>query len=160
MKTYSEFRPTQFDVAGLGCNERQDWLVAPCATNRDAGTLQQSNWRVMVAELGKLDPNGHDHEEHRFGHWANGYFDLVLVRPGTECESFCESVENALADYPILDESDWSELQLETASALWEISSLRERVEYCQRARCSIFAARRDSVPEKVFNRWCDDDFC
>jgi hypothetical protein len=42
MQVYSEFRPSQFDCKGLGCEDQQDWLVAPVANNRDADSLQRS----------------------------------------------------------------------------------------------------------------------
>ena len=62
-----------------------------------------------------------------------------------------EDIENSLADYPILDEEHFSELEWEEKHEYWEACSIKERVELCRKARTSIFAARRDDeIPENV----------
>src|SRR5688572_9599267 len=98
MQTYSKFRPSGFDCAGLGCDDQQDWFVAPVATNRDAGCLQRSNWEVVTEDIRKAGDG--DCEIHRFGHWANGWFELMLIRPGSEAAKVAELWENALSEYP------------------------------------------------------------
>lgn len=118
MKKYSEWRPSGFDTAGLGLEDRQDWLVAPVAQNRDSDALERSNFRVVVRDLQKLDERDRETGEesfeiHRFGHWACGWFEIILVQPGSEAEKCCNDWEAALADYPIADESDFSELECE-----------------------------------------------
>lgn len=112
MKTYREFRPTGFDVAGLGCADRQTWLVAPCSTNRDADTLVRSNWDVQLKCVEECSTSD-DYETHEFGHWACGWFRLLLVRPGSPAETVCSQLEDKLADYPVLDESYYSELEFQ-----------------------------------------------
>ena len=52
MKRYSEFAPTGFDSAGAFLPDRQDWLVAPTAQNRDSETLDKSNFAVLLKEVG------------------------------------------------------------------------------------------------------------
>lgn len=157
MQTYKTFRPTGFDAAGLGCEDRQEWLVAPCGTNRDASILQESNWYVQNDELDKIDPEGADHEVHRFGHWACGWFEIVLVRPGSACAKACEENEAALSDYSILSDDDHSEREHEAVYKWWGEASLRERVELCSRARVNIMAARRiDDIPERVYDHMRD----
>ncbi len=113
MQRYSKFRPTSFDRSGLGCRDEQEWFVAPCSRNRDSGTLTESNWQVQLRELEAIDPDGNDHQVHSFGHWACGWFELVLVRPDSKCFELAEGLEGALSDYPILCEMHWSELELE-----------------------------------------------
>jgi len=85
MQRYCEFRPTNFDCHGLGLPERQDWLVVPVGHGRDSDTLAESNWAVAKQRLDNLDPHCLDHEIHRFGHWANGWFEIILVRPDSAC---------------------------------------------------------------------------
>lgn len=46
MKTYREFRPTAYDTAGLGLEDRQDWIVVPCSQTRDSGSYERSNFEV------------------------------------------------------------------------------------------------------------------
>ena len=127
MIPYSNYQPTGFDVRGLNLPDRQDWLVAPCGVNRDSDVLTRSNWRVQARELDKLDPKGEDHEAHRFGHWACGWFELVLLRPGSVCATEAQGWEDALSDYPILDESDFSDLEWQEAHEVWQHLRYRER---------------------------------
>lgn len=130
MITYREFRPTGFDRAGLGLDDRQDWLVAPVGTNRDADALTRSNWRVVLGDLESKD-TGEDLEVHRFGHWGPGWFEIILVRPGSECAKCAEAWENALSDYPVACESDFSEEESEESLKVWkDCYSERERLEY------------------------------
>jgi hypothetical protein len=78
----------------------------------------------MVAELEKLDPEA----------------------------KFAQECEDSLSDYPILSESDHSELEHEECCEAWENMRLRERVKLCQRCGVSVFAARRSSIPEKCYD--------
>ena len=153
MQTYAEYRPTGFDSAGLnarhmGADEDEDrsaWLVLPVVQTRDSGPLDRSNFRSAVRELGG---EGEDVEVHRFGHWGPDWFEIVIVRPGTAAATKAGEIADALEDYPIVDEDDYSTLEYETASAYWEGMSVRERIDWCARFRVSIFAARRAEVPE------------
>ena len=147
MRTYGEYRPTSFDPSGLGLPDRQDWIVAPVGQNRDSGCLERSNWRIVLGTLTDADPDGEDHEDHRFGHWACGWFEIIIARPGSRCADILEDWERALADYPVADEMDWSMLQSDEASEYWERMGLSERIEICDRFDVSIFAARRDEIP-------------
>ncbi len=54
----------------------------------------------------------------------------------------------ALADYPVLDEMHWSDLEWTEASDYWASLSVRDRAEICQQSGASIFSARRDYLPE------------
>jgi hypothetical protein len=53
----------------------------------------------------------------------------------------------SLADYPVLDESDYSERTFNAACDAWERAPVRDRAEWCKRFRVSVFAARRDEMP-------------
>jgi hypothetical protein len=117
VQTLDDYRRSNRDL-GL-CAElletRLDWLVAPVICTRDAETLDESNW---TAQESILDEAGVDYETHRFGHWACGYYELHLVHPdglATVTEIVC-----ALADYPILDESDFSEREHEALMSYLE----------------------------------------
>ena len=108
MQTYREYSPTSFDVKGLALDDRQDWLVLEVSKTRDSEPRALSNFDATIKSLEAVDPDGDDHEEHSFNHWACGYFDIIIVRPGSKCETVGEEVEAALADYPILDDMDCS----------------------------------------------------
>lgn len=143
MQTYSEYRPTGFDRAGICLEDRQDWIVLPVGRNRDSGILDECNFETALAMLGGESDTC---EVHRFGHWGCGWFELILVHPDRLEDA--ESIENALADYPVLDESKFSEMEWQASCDAWERMRLRDRIEVCARFDVSIFAARRDEIPE------------
>ena len=145
MQTYGEYAPTGFDHKGAFLPDQQDWLVAPVGQNRDSGPLDQSNFRVVLKDLGDESETV---EVHRFGHWACGWFEIIIVKPGTPQADKLEEWERALSDYPVASDEDYSELECETAAEYWERMGLRERAEWCERFDVSIFAARRDYIPE------------
>jgi len=150
MIPYSKFSPTPLDPAGAFLPDRQDWLVAPVSHNRDSGPLSESNWDYLTSGLSELDPFGNAHEIHLFNHWACGWFEIVIVRPSSPCEKFCQDVEERLSDYPVLDEEDYSMREWEEAQEAWANLSLPERVEVCSKQGVSIFAARRNSIPQDM----------
>lgn len=160
MKTYSEFKPTGFDVAGLGCEEQQDWLVAPCSKTRDSDTLSRSNYATQLAALEKLDPEGNDHEEHSFGHWACGHFELVLVRPGSACATECEGFENALSDYPVLSDEHYSEACVDAENEAWQNWGAHEFLKALAADRDLDRDAFEDASHEMAYLAWynaCQD---
>ena len=57
-------------------------------------------------------------------------------------------MEGERQDYPVLDETHWSEKEFGEAANYWESAGVSERVELCQSAGVSVFAARRDYMPE------------
>ena len=133
---YSEFRPTGFDSKGLGLDDRQTWLVAPCGTNRDADALTRSNWRVQAKEFVELDPNGEDHEVHRFGHWGPGWYKIVVCRPGSPAELAARVIQLKYDNYPSLDDDRNSDAEQEEANEVWKgCYSDSERIDYIRRYR-------------------------
>jgi hypothetical protein len=117
---YRNWSPTQFDCKGLGVEDRQDWYVAPIGHNRDSNTLTESNWQTFDRLLSEVDPDGNDHECHSFSHWGPGWFEIVLVRPGSECERIAAECAATLECYPILDDEHHSNLQAEAEAEHWE----------------------------------------
>jgi hypothetical protein len=150
LPTYADYRPTRHDTPGLGLPDRATWRVLPVMQTRDSGPLDRSNFRVMLADLTRLDPDGAHHETHRFGHWGPGWFEIILVSPDAPDTVLRAAGEAAcsLADYPILSEDDYSTLEYDTAAEAWAGFGLRDRIATCARYRVSIFAARRDDVPD------------
>lgn len=134
MQTYSEFRPTGFDCRGLGLPDQQHWLVAPCGTNRDADALTRSNFRCCLKALGGESETV---QVHRFGHWGPGWFEIILIDPAnSEAVKAAEEMENSLADYPVLDESDYSQEETEEANEVWQnCYQEKERIDYIGKHR-------------------------
>lgn len=151
MNTYRTFQPTGFDVKGLNAESRGigDFLVLPCGQNRDSGQLEQSNFAVALEMLGGESDTV---QVHRFGHWACGWFELLLVDPtDTAHVAIAEDIEASLADYPVLNDEDFSNREYEAAAKYWEQMSVRARVQWLERERdISVFAARRDELPQDI----------
>lgn len=116
MQRYAEFAPTQFDTAGLGLEDRQDWLVAPVSQTRDSEALSRSNFRSLLKAIGGPSETV---EVHRFGHWGPGWFEIILVAPGSPAEAICDEAESALEDYPVYDDMDFSALEYEEYGEWW-----------------------------------------
>ena len=122
MQEYKKFQPTEFDRAGAFLPERAGWLVVPIGRNRDSGPLDLSNWEALESELeskaGEEDENN-GWEIHRFGHWACGWYEIFLVKPGTAAMAVAEGVAGRLEDYPVLDEDDFSEREWNDYRESW-----------------------------------------
>lgn len=114
MQLYKDFAPTAFDAHGLALDDRQDWIVAPVGRNRDSGPLDESNFAAALEILGGESETC---EVHRFGHWACGWLEIVIVSPDRAAE--VEAIEDRLANYPVLDESDLSNREYEDYLQSW-----------------------------------------
>ena len=143
MKCYKDWAPSAHDMRGLGLEDRQAWFVAPLIHTRDSDVLEQSNWHAFRCEMERADPEGVDWEEHSFNHWACGWFEIVLLRPDTAAATAAEEIEDRLVNvYPILDEDDHSERELEAAEQIWrDCYDATERIAYI-RAHRSQFEFR------------------
>lgn len=158
MQRYREFQPTPFDARGLlgeyhGISE---YFVAPVSQTRDSGPLDESNFASALKSLGG---ESEDVQVHRFGHWGPGWFEIILINPArADLVAVGEQLESSLADYPVLDEDDYSRREWEAAEEYWESCSLRERVQYLQERGESVFAARAESLSElsRRASRTCD----
>lgn len=93
MKSFKDWAPTGFDTRGLGLPEKQEWFVCEFGQNRDSDLVTIQKFSALVRRLDKIDPDRNDHEVHRFGHWACGWFEIVIVRPDSECARSEERLE-------------------------------------------------------------------
>lgn len=89
-------------------------LVVVVGCNRDSDILAESNFATALQMLGG---EGKNVEVHRFGHWGCGWFELILVNPKAKKHlRIAYDIHVALREYPVLDESDYSERQYESQS--------------------------------------------
>lgn len=91
------------------------YVTTPLGTHRDADALAESNWSVISPAMEKADSFGHVSEHagsfvHTEGSCLNGWNDSVMVRVD-DAVALREAMNfvNALSDYPVLDEEDYSE---------------------------------------------------
>lgn len=152
MIPYKDYAPTQLDAKGLVLSDRHHWLVVPFSQSRDSDCLTQSNFAFAQDALVKLDPEGTNWEIHCFNHWACGWLEIIIISPSdTRAVTVIENLIDRYADYPVLDESDYSSREFKAAHRYWSTCGLRERVSICQRFQASVFAARRtDEIPERI----------
>jgi len=83
-----------------------------------------------------------------------GWIEYLMLRPCREArEAIAEArrIAAAIARYPVLSDDDYSERQYEGALSYWEREPLRFRIDMCRENGESIFAARHDSPPDRVF---------
>ena len=73
---------------------------------------------------------------------------LPLFKANIDRTEYLNGMLIGFADYPVLDEMDFSEREFSRAAECWKAFSLCQRAEACHRYRVSIFAARRDEVPQ------------
>lgn len=88
--------------------EREDWLIA-LTQHRDSDALERSNWEVITETMTRWHPD--DVAIERSSHWAVGWVEYLLVRPGTPAVVSAEGWAERLADYPVADEQHYSALE-------------------------------------------------
>lgn len=94
------------------------WAIT-ISKHRDSDALARSNYEVIKNDMESKFPE--DVSDERFNHWAVGWMDHLLVRmlddngQVTEAGKAILDWNAALSDYPIADESHYSELESEEA---------------------------------------------
>jgi hypothetical protein len=73
-----------------------------------AEILDESNWATLQEMLDAADPTGETYEIQRFSHWATPY-DRIVVEPNSAAHGAMAEAVCSMADYPVLDEADFSE---------------------------------------------------
>lgn len=116
LQTYASFSPSPFDHAGAFLPDRRDWLLAPISRTRDSDCLNESNFEECLAALGG---ESEDVEVHRFGHWGPGWFEIILIRPDSPAQRIAEDIADALANYPVINDEDFSRREWEAYEEAW-----------------------------------------
>lgn len=137
--------------------EWDGWFVF-LGQHRDSDTITRSNFEVGLAAVRKaMSPDSvpNDPDESatvqvvRESHWAVGWVEWIAIHESdTDALKVADELVASLEDYPVLNEEHLSNLEYTEASDYWRRASIRERVDLCQRARISVFAARRDELPD------------
>lgn len=133
MKTLQENASNVGSSAYWG--DKGEWLIA-AAVHRDSRCLERSNFRCFDKQLRAASEDGSVDIE-RFNHWAVGWVDYLIVNPASaETIKLAESIREKLDDYPVVDEQDFSELEMEEANGIWkDCYRPKERVEYIRKHR-------------------------
>lgn len=114
--TYSEHRPTVHDNH-IAIEDRENWLILDLQQNRDSGPTERSNFRSALAILGG---ESNTVEVHRFGYWACGWYEIIIVDP-TDVASVAhfDEITTQMENYPILDEMDAGNEAFEEFAESW-----------------------------------------
>lgn len=105
-------------------DDSENWAII-YTHNRDSGPLDLSNAEIIAEALkpfAEAEPADVVFESHN--HWAVGHvdgFSLRVYRDGAITEAFraYHALAERMADYPILDESHYSDKQQETIEQEW-----------------------------------------
>ena len=136
--TEGNMRPSAFDSRAnfawhIDPAEVADWHIV-CTRTRDSSELAESNFEVAHARIKAIDAEHVD--IHRFGHWACGWIEYLCVKAGTAAYAEGERIAEAIEQYPVLDECDFSEREQASADRVWrDCYSVRERAEYIREHR-------------------------
>lgn len=108
----------------------ETWAIT-FSTHRDDDTIGKSNWDVMLEELNEhFGPAGDKWQVMHASHWAVGWTDEIImpiveivgmddygdaIYAVTEQFAWALSIRDALMDYPLLDETRYSEMEYDDA---------------------------------------------
>ena len=104
--------------------------------SRDSDDLEQSNFATMLRDLGGESDVVTVVRE---SHWAVGWVEWIAIEgDGTEESDKALKIADdnvaRLEQYPVLDESDWGEREMNTANDIWrDCYNEKERVAYIRK---------------------------
>lgn len=159
MQKYCDFQPSAFDSRSNfmafdadALESIEEWFVLPCSRNRDSDCLSESNFAVALDMLGGESETV---QVHRFGHWACGWYEIIVVKPETDAAKTAQEIEDSLDDYPVLDDEDFSEREQKEADRVWaDCYSVEERIEYIRNHRSQFEFHSMTGLMESVRGKW------
>lgn len=150
------------------------WSLGPVIEHRDSGTLDKANAEALRRHLASDPTLADDYCETGASHWAVGWVThlsfRVLDEDGelTRIARVMREWSDMLAEYPVANESLWSEMETEAAEECWRswqaddvtralVEELRNRVECTTECmdsgheHCSCDReAREDSIEDQI----------
>jgi hypothetical protein len=127
---------------------RGEWLVA-FTVHRDSDVIERSNWDVLTTYMTTKYPD--DVYIERASHWAVGWMDHLLVRPGSPAVDAMVPFIERLKDYPVLDDEHLSMLE---ADEEWCVRCDRGMAKEHPLVGCGRF--RSESDADDIRWRWQD----
>jgi hypothetical protein len=151
-------------------NDAQDWAII-YTHNRDSGLLDQSNAQVIEKALESFtEGDDPDVVMESHSHWAVGHvdgFSIRVFRTGQITEAFrtYHNLAEAMDQYPILDETDYSNREYEATLeniplAAWRLKNQYELPEGWEGEVYSWLSDHRCSALESTDDQggWPDED--
>lgn len=153
MQKFKDYSPSSWDSKANYMHNgpnRDHWYVAPVIKTRDACLLDESNWDTACKMLKADETKGC--EIHNFGHWACGWYDLILIHPlRKDLIAIAEDIERSLSGYPVLSDDDYSQREHDYLDELWEHEGYEALAELMAKRLLSAYAADLDILPD-----YCD----
>jgi hypothetical protein len=110
--------------------EYRDWFGI-LGQSRDSNCLERSNFEIGLKMLGGESETV---RVERYGHWAVGWIEEIYVKPNSAAHEIAKEIESKLADYPVLNESDFSEKEINEANEVWKnCYSWKDRIDYIRK---------------------------
>jgi len=131
-----------------------------CGRSRDSDCLEESNFCTMLQLLGGESDTVTVVRE---SHWAVGWVEWIAIhQDDAKALQIADEARARLADYPVLDEDDWSEREQETANQIWrECYSPKERIRYVRDHRSQFdfhdFADLIGCIRGQFFNGYASE---
>lgn len=102
----------------------QEWseLYAFMGRNRDSGILDTSNWECAISALarGKETCESNTVRIVHEGHWAVGWVEWIAIHESDDAAlRIADKLAGRLANYPILDESDFTQREEDACAECW-----------------------------------------
>lgn len=134
----------RWEIPDSWFGQHWDGYFVGLSQHRDSDALDRSNFRSALEALGGESETVHVVRE---GHWAVGWIEWIAIHESDEKALAIQyEIEGSLADYPVLDELDWSEEEAEEASEVWRnCYDEKERIEYV-----------REYPDQFYFSSWSD----
>lgn len=130
-------------------DEFKGLMTSGIGRHRDSEMLDESNFDTAKA---LFEDAGICTRVLSFGHWAVGWVEGLYIPATIAAAKVAREIAQRLESYPVLDEDDYSERQSDAIAGYWERAGMGERIEMCKDAGLSGYAARRDYIPDEVFD--------
>lgn len=177
--TYPLLAKERFEYPDNFCNFSnapiEDFYVVATKC-RDSHILDESNFDAIVKRLAAIEPKTEIENENKdailedgwytytASHWGVGWVESIMVSPNANPELLaeCEKILKELADYPVLDDDDFSEREDEHYAQLWQDLTPTERWETLPEPyrRVGRETKKHKELPHKTFTvKNCDCDY-
>lgn len=132
LETVSHLVKSADNLMWLGEPEIDNWFVV-IGKNRDSPIIDEVNFDTA------LDRLGGESETVRvinLGHWLCGWVELVIADP-VHVEEI-QKIKSDLADYPLLDEEEYSRRQDEAITKFWDECSDEDKEYYYEKVGIEV----------------------
>jgi hypothetical protein len=124
--------------------EWPDYYSAGVGQSRDSDALERSNFACMLRALGGESWTVVVVSE---SHWAVGWVEWIAIHKADHAAlTIADEIMGRLADYPIVNEEHYSELEWNEAADYWDSLSPRAKVELAMYERSNCHWLGHESV--------------